>query len=171
MTEKRLIIDGLTINYDGIFDLQGLLDKIDELTASKGYTKDEKKRELYVSEAGRTFEMELRPFKVKTDYYSLMLKVRMLVTDMVDVDVEVDGVPSLLNKGRVSVVFDAWTNTDYEARWESNPFFYFLRNMFDRFIYTIHADKFVGELDGDCHFLYQNVKSYLELHKFLSDES
>ena len=45
MVEKTLVIDGLELNYKGLFDVNGLLKKIDKNIGARGYSKGEKRRE------------------------------------------------------------------------------------------------------------------------------
>lgn len=166
MTEKRLVVDGLEIDYKGLFDLNGLLKEIDKVSAERGYAKNEKRRIEKVLPEGKEFSMELRPTKKKAEYFALMLKIRMNITNMKDVEVLRDNVPTRLNEGEIHIIFDAWTTTSYEWRWEQKPLFYFLRNMFDRFVYKFHTDRYLDELSDDCHFVHNNVKAYLNLHQF-----
>lgn len=166
MTEKRLIIDGLELTYQGLFDIDALLKTIDAVTADRGYVKYEKGRAEIVKPAGKEFSIELRPVKRKTDYFALMIKIRIDITSMKDVEVLKDNVRTRLNEGAIHMLFDAWTTTDYEWRWEQKPLFYFLRNLVDRFIYKFHADRYTDELADDCHFIHKNVKAHLNLHEF-----
>ena len=171
MSEKRLIVDGLIIRYNGIFDVQGLLEHIDKVCSQKGYTKNEKERIERVFSSGKELHMELRPSKKMTDYISLMIKIKMDITNLEELEVTRDKFKMAVNKGLVVMTFDAWTTTDYQGRWEQKPLFYFLRNIFERFFYKFHTDKYVGTVDSDCHYIYYNLKAFLELHKFNSEES
>ena len=166
MSEKRLVIDGLEIAYTGLFDIDGLLRTIDKVSSQLGYIKQEKRREELVRETGKEFYMELRPVKVKTDYFVLMIKIRMEMTGIKDVEVVKDNINTRLQEGKVNVLIDGWTTTDYEFRWEQKPLFYFLRNLFERFIYKFHVDRFTEELASDCHVIRDEIKAFLELHRF-----
>jgi hypothetical protein len=165
MSEKKLYLDGLELNYEGLFDLKALLKTIDSLAKQRGYAKGEKRREELVRAAGKEFKMELRPSKKKTDYFALMVKLRIHITNMTDVEVVKDDVKTIMNKGNINIIFDAWTTTDYEMRWEQKPLFYFLRNIFERTIYKFHTDRFAGELIDDTHFIMNNIKAFLNLGK------
>ena len=167
MSEKRLAIDGLELNYKGLFDIHDLLKEIDKVTSAKGYVKEEKRRAETVRPEGKEFSMELRPIKQKTEYEALMIKMRINITNMKDVEVVMDNVKTKLNEGNINIIFDAWTTTDYEFRWEKKPLYWLLRNIFDRVIYKFHIDKYMSELIDDCHFIHNNIKSHLELHHFV----
>ena len=166
MSEKKLYLDGLELNYEGLFDLKALLKTIDGLVKQRGYGKGEKRREELIRAGGREFSMELRPVKKKTDYFVLMVKMRISITNMTDVEVVKDDARTIMNKGKVNILFDAWTTTDYELRWEQKPLFYFLRNLFERGIYKFHTDRYSDELIDDTHFIYNNIKAFLNLGKF-----
>jgi len=167
MPERKLLIDGLELHYEGLFDLDGLLKAIDKYAHERGYSKGEKRRHEKVVPSGKEFSMELRPTKIKTEYYALMIKIRINVTNLEEVEVLKDNVPSRLNKGNVVMLFDAWTTTDFRSRWEKKPLFFFLRALADRFVYKFSVeDKYYGELTEDTHFLHTNIKAYLELHKY-----
>jgi hypothetical protein len=166
MTEKRLIIDELELTYNGLFDINGLLATIDKIAADKGYAKNEKRRTEKVSTSGKEFYIELRPVKRKSAFYVLMVKLRMSIHNMKDVEVVKDEKKQVLNEGEIKIIFDAWTSTDYEWRWESKPIYYFLRNIFERFFWKVHTDIFIDELVDDTHFFHKNIKAYLNIHRF-----
>ena len=167
MSEKKLLIDGLELHYEGLFDLKGLLDAIDKYIHERGYSKSEKRRHEKVTPSGKEFSMELRPTKIKTEYFALMIKIRINITNLQEVEVLKDEVPTKLNKGNIVMLFDAWATSDLKWRWEKKPLFYFLRILADKFIYKFRVeDKFFGEVIEDTHFLHTNIKAYLELHKY-----
>ena len=165
MSEKKLYLDGLELTYEGLFDLRELLKTIDGLIKQKGYVKGEKRRAELVRAAGREFSIELRPVKKKTDYFVLMVKMRVSITDMTDVEVVKDDIRTIMNKGSINILFDAWTTTDYEFQWQQKPLFYFFRNLFERVIYKFHVDRYADELMDDTHFLYNNIKAFLNMGK------
>jgi hypothetical protein len=165
MSEKKLYLDGVVLDYEGLFGLNELLKTIDGLIKQRGYTKGEKRREEIITAGGKEFSIELRPVKKKTDYFVLMIKMRIHITDMTDVEVEKDNLKMMMNKGKVNILFDAWTTTDYEFRWEQKPLFYFLRNIFERVIYKFHVDRHAGELIDDTRFMMNNIRAFLNLGK------
>ena len=165
MAEKNLIVDGLEINYSGLFDLQGLLKTIDDMTASRGYRKAEKRRAEEVTETGKEFSIELRPSKVKQAEVALSMKIRISVKNLQTVDVTIDNLPAKLDTGDVNVIIDGWEVTDWESRWEQTAWYMFFRNLYDRFIKKF-VGKYEGEVIDDTHFVYNNIKAHLELHKY-----
>lgn len=166
MSEKQLVVDGLELKYSGIFDMNELLQTIDKYTGKRGYAKGEKRREEKVAPSGKEFSMELRHTKKKTDYFQLMIKMRLSITNLKDVEVVKDNIKKKMQQGNVLIIFDAWTTTDMEWRWEQKPLFIFFREIFERLIYKFHKDRYYNELSDDCHFVYENVKAHLNLFKY-----
>lgn len=166
MPEKKIVIDGLELHYEGLFDLNDLLATIDKYSEEKGYVKREKRRQEIVTPSGKEFSIELRPTKIKTEYYVLMIKLRINITNMKEVEVLKNNVKTRMNEGKINMIFDAWVLTDYRKRWEQKPGFYFLRALVDRYIYKVYSEKYYGEVIDDTHFLHTNIKSYLMLHRY-----
>lgn len=165
MAEKNLLIDGLELHYEGLFDVNELLKAIDRYCADRGYSKSEKRRTQKVTASGRELSMEMRPTKVKTEYQTFRIKIRLHITNITDVEVLRGKAKTKLNKGDVTMIFDAWSITDYKGRWENKPVYYAFRKMIDKFVYNF-LDKMTGEVVGDTHYIYKNVKAFLELHKY-----
>jgi len=166
MGEKKLVIDGLELHYEGLFDLDKLLEIIDKYVKERGYSTAEKRRHETVKTKSKQFSMELRPTKIKTEYYSLMIKIRINISNLKEVEVMKDDVKTKLHKGDITMLFDAWTTTDYKNRWENKPLYYFLLILVDKFIYKFHSGKFYGEVLEDTHYIYNNIKAHLNLHRY-----
>ena len=166
MREKNHIVDGLEINYEGIFELDELLKAIDKNTSEKGYTKYEVRREELVTEKGKEFYIQLEPKKSKSEYYDLILKIRIRITNLKDQEVIKNNVKKRLQKGKINIILDAWVFTDYQSRHQQNPTFYFFRSLYDKYAKKpIHSKKHYGEVSEDCHYVYHNIKSHLALYK------
>lgn len=166
MSEKRLIIDQLRLNYSGLFNLGDMFRTIDAWFYEKGYDRHEKKNEEQILPSGRFVEIELRPWKKTTDYAKNEIRLRIFVKDMKDVEVEKDGVKLRLQQGDIHMIFDAFLETDYENRWESKPMFYFFRALFDKFVFRVYTDKYEGVLVNDTHDLYNRIKAFLNLYRY-----
>ena len=166
MSEKRLIIDQLRLNYSGIFNLGELFRMVDEWFYEKGYDRWEKKNEETVTETGKRIEIELRPWKKITDYAKNEIRLRMFVDNMTDIEADKDGKKTKMNKGDIQMIFDAFLETDYENRWESKPVYYFLRTIIDKYMFRVYTGKFTGNLAADTKDLHQRIKSFLNLYKY-----
>jgi hypothetical protein len=166
MSEKNIVIDGLELDYNGVFSADALLRTIDGLAAERGYEKSEKRRQEIVSAKGKEWSMELRPTKNKTAWEKLMIKIRISVAGLGDVEVLKDHMKERMQKGTIHIIFDAWIITDWEARWEQKPWLYVIRSLFEKAFFKFHTDRYYGELIDDTHHIYNNVKAHLNLHRF-----
>ena len=166
MAEKHLVIDGMELRYEGIFDMNGLLRAIDKYTAERGYAKSEKRRQEIVKKTGKEFSMELRPTKAKTAYLSLMIKMRISITNLKNVNVVRNKRKRKLNKGNITILFDAWTTSDFEMRWSQKPIYYFFMILVDKFWKKIHSNKFEDELVEDTNYVFKNIKAHLDLFHY-----
>ena len=164
--EKNLVINGRELKYQGIFRADELFSAINKALDERGYQKREKKTEETVTVSGRKTVVELRPYKEKTNYVALMLKIRITLDNVTETVEKVDGVKQKFRQGDVEIIFDAWSMTDYEARWGMKPWFYFLKGLINKFIYTWPAEAgFMGELVGDTAYVYGKAKKLLQSYR------
>lgn len=166
MAEKKLVVDHLKLNYDGLFDATGLYRYIDDWLREKGFDKREVKNEERVTPEGKFVIVEMQPWKKITDYAQHIIRMEIRLVHLKEVEIEQDKHKLRLNKGKVAITFDGYLVTDYEHRWESRPMYYFLRTIFDKFIYKSYTTKFEDLLIETVNQLHSGVKSYLNMHKY-----
>ena len=160
MSEKKLVIDNLRLNYKGIFSVNEFYKEIMNWFYERGYDMYEKKNVERITETGRNVELELRPYKQVTGYAKNEVRVRIFMKNINDVEDEKDGVKIRINQGDVEVIFDGYVETDYENRWENKPYFYFLRSLVDKYVWRIYTDKFESMLISDVHHIHTRIKSF-----------
>ena len=164
--EKDLIINGRELKYKGLFHIEELFATINRALEERGYQKREKKTEESVTEAGRKTYVELRPYKVKTNYLALMLKIRIQVDKVQEAVEMVDQAKMRFQQGNINIYFDAWILTDWELRWNMSPFMFFLKGFINKFIYIFPLEAGArGELAGDTAYVYARVKKFLASYK------
>jgi len=166
MAEKYLVLEQLKIEYNGIFSVQELYQIIDKYFREKGYDKRELRHHEHVTENGKYIEIELMPWKKISDYVKNEIRIYITIYNLKDVIIEQKGKKIPMQRGELNVVVDAFLNTDYENRWETTPFYYFLRVVFDKYIYKGYIDGFEEKLKEDTSGLISTLKSYLNLYKY-----
>ncbi len=166
MAEREVMLDKLRLTYEGLFSVAELYTMIDEWFREKGYDKRENKNIEVVDPDGKSIEIVIEPWKKVTDYAKNVIKIRIVMTHIKDVEVEKDGTKIKLNQGKVQFVFDAFLETDYESRWEGKPIFYFIRTVFDKYFYKPFTAGFQMGVKADTMDLHQRIKSFLNLYKF-----
>jgi hypothetical protein len=174
--ERNLVINHRAIHYNGIFHVKELFESINLALQEKGYTLRDKRNEEVVSEAGKNYYLELRPFKDKTKYVSLVIKLVIRLRNVTRVIQEFDGRQITFDSGNIEIVFDAWSYTDYEARWGMRPFAYFMKGFFNQWFYQMPMESgFTGDLKNDAAFVHSAIKKLLSSYrkrdlKYVSEE-
>ena len=166
MPEREVVVDKLRLTYEGLFSMLDLYKMIDEWFRWKGYDKRENKNIEIVKPEGKYLELEIEPWKKVTDYAKNVIKIRMQVTGLKEVEVEKENTKLKLNQGRVHFVFDGYLETDYESRWEGKPIFYFIRTVFDKYFYKPFTSGFEKGVKEDVMHLHGQIKAFLNLYKY-----
>jgi hypothetical protein len=166
MSEREVILDKVRLNYEGLFSIPDLYRTIDEWFEEKNYDKRELKNIERVSADGKYIEIELLPWKKVSDYAKNEIRLRIIMTNIKDVEVEKDGVKVKLNQGSLQIVFDGYLTTDYENRWEGKPVFFFLRTIFDKYFYRPFQSGFQSGVKRDVLELRDKIKALLNLQRF-----
>jgi len=166
MAERRLVIDHMRLKYEGLFDLHELYKLIDNWLREKAFDKRELRNQEHVKPDGKYVELILMPWKKITDYARHVIRIEIKVFNLTEVVVERDGQRVKMNQGRVDILFDAYLDTDYEDRWEQKPFYFFMRTIFDKFIYRTYSTQFEELLVENVHQLHTAIKSFLNLYQY-----
>ena len=166
MVETRTVVDKLRVTYEGIFSMHELHAVIDNWLREKGYDKMEKKNVEKVTPKGKDIELLLQPWKKITDYAKIILNIRLIATGITEVEIEKDGTKVKMNQGSVQLSFDGWLVTDYENRWEGKPIFFFLRQLFDRYVFKPYTMGYENAVAKDAGDIYGEVKAFLNLYQY-----
>ena len=166
MVERKLLIDEESMDYEGLFDLKELYSIIDDYFKLKGYDKFEPLNEEQVFPTGKDIHIIIRPMKWHTDYVRKVLKIEIQMKHIKDVETEIDKLKVKMNQGKVKILFSCYLETDWEGRWEQKPIYYFIRTMFDKFVYRQHTQDFEREIISDLHELKEKMGAYLNLNRF-----
>jgi hypothetical protein len=166
MVERKLLVDEESMDYEGLFDLTELYSIIDDFLKLKGYDKFEPLNEEIISPSGKDIHIIIRPMKWHTDYIRKNLKVEIQMSKVKEVETEIDKVKVKLHQGKIKMLFSCYLETDWEGRWEQKPIYYFIRTMFDKFVYRKHTQDFEREIVSDLNELKDKLGAYLNLHRF-----
>lgn len=165
--EKNLVVNNRELIYKGIFKADELFSVINQALEKRGYEKREKKTEELVREEGRKTYIELRPYKVMTNYVTLMIKIKIDLDGITEAVEEIKGEKRKFQQGDVKIVFDAWSLTDYENRWGMKPWAFFLKAFINKFIFNFPTETgFTGLLVGDTAFVYAQIMKLLKSYKY-----
>ncbi len=165
MAERQIVVDGERLSHTGLFDVKGVIKIINDWSNDKKYFMVETHHTESVKDDGKYIDIRLEPFKKLTDYAKSVIKIRITVDKAKDKVVDIDKKKVKLYEGTVHFLFDGVLDTDYESRWEEKPIFYFLRTVFEKYVYAPFISKFEKTVKNDVDVLKTNLKSYLNLYK------
>lgn len=165
MGEIRSVPGKESIKYDGLFSLKDLYKLLNQIIDDRGYIPVEASVEESVEKTGKSIEADLEPFKKLTDYAKSVIKIKIRVSDCKEVEVTRDKKKQKLNKGKILIEFDPYLETDYEHRWETTPYLYVLRTLFEKYVYTPFLSNFSQQIIDDTDFIKSQVKSFLNLYR------
>ena len=174
--ERNLVINHRPLNYSGIFHVKELFETINTSLLEKGYTLRDKRNEEVVSESGKNYYLEIRPYKDKTKFVTLLLKIVIRLRNVTKTTQEFDGNQITFDNGDVEIVFDSWSYTDYESRWTQNATYDFLKMLMNYWVYQMKTETgFTQELVSDTAFVYARIKNLFASYRkrdrtFVSEE-
>ena len=142
-----------------------MITTIKEWCGDRKYDIQEKKRVESVKEDGKYVKVEFRAENKLNDYTMLAFKIVVDLSECSDTVVNIGHKRRRLTQGSVSVSIDGMVETDYEGRWERQPFFIFLRGVFDKYVYKTLTGKNEAKLRKDADSLKRNIAKYLNMYK------
>ena len=165
MSQLRIIVDHLKLEYSGIFDAHEYFKVISSWLFERGYEKLTNRDEEITTPTGKFIEWEIRPWKKISDYQRFIIKMRTLMYDLKKVSVVQKKKKITLNQGKVLIYFDGYLEHDYEHRWDNNPLLVFFRSLYDAFIYKAYTERFEQRLTFDVHQLYDQMEKFFNMYR------
>ena len=165
MSETRIIVDHMKLDFSGLVDLPAMFAHIDRWLKDKGLEKRDDKTFEQMTPKGKFIEWQIASWKKLTDYTRFIIKVRMLIYGLKKVEAVSDNKKVTLSQGRILMYFDGFIEHDYEHRWEEKPLHFFFRTLYDKFIYKTYTERFEARLTFDVHHLYDELEKFLNMYR------
>jgi hypothetical protein len=165
MSEMRLIVDHLRLNYNGPFNANELIKNIYAFLKERGFDMHKLKDFEQNTKTGKQMEWQVRPWKKISDYGRLWPNIRVLVKDYSKVDAMVDNKKIKVGNGSVAIYIDGYLELDEQQRWEGVPFFQLLRSFYNTFFYKIYTERFEQRLSYDMNHLYHTLEQFFNMYK------
>ena len=163
MSEKKLIIDQMKFTHEGVFDLRELYRLIASFFYEQGWDWKEIMNSEQVLPSGRHIRIELEPWKSITDYFKMILRIRIHGSDIKQIMVEKDGVKVPLLEGKLMIIFDGYVLSDRAGKWENHPTLWFIRLIFDKYIFKGHYVKAEQWMVSAAEDLYIRIRKLLNV--------
>ncbi|MFC1768400.1 hypothetical protein ACFLZX_01425 [Nanoarchaeota archaeon] len=165
MSEVRLLVDHIKFEYNGVFDIDSLFKHIQAWLLERGYEKKVDKNYQFDGETGKFIEWQISPWKKISDYNRNIMKLRMLIYDLNEIEVEKDNKKQKMGQAKIICYLDAFLEHDYEHRWDGHPMLLLFRTMYDRFIYKIYTERFEEQITYDAHHFFDVIQSFFNVYK------
>jgi len=166
MGERRVIVDNLKVEYEGLFNFNELYILISTFFKHKGYDWVEKYAHEKVTKDGKFVEVHIEPVSKLTDYVKSIISIKLLAENLKETTIVKDNYKIKLNDGKVKVVVSAFLETDYEGKWEMKPLYYFLKTALEKFVFTSPLSKYEDMVEDHANELVKEVKSFLNLYRY-----
>ena len=164
MGHLKIVVDHEKIEYSGPFDGNDLFRMINNFLFERGFDLRQDKDFEQNTANGKFLEWQISPWKKITDYIRYIIKVRVLGYDIVNIDAFTDKKKAKIEKGRVIIVIDGYMEYDYKSYWDDKPILFFLRTVFDYFVFKAYTERFEQRLVHDINHLHVNIEKLLNMY-------
>jgi len=168
MGEKQRLISR-RFSYEGIFNYREFFRIYDSWLREKFYDKYEGRTEQYDDERGMHINTEFIPWKKVTDYHKYILKMEIAGADIKEVEVVKEGKKIRMHHGKLNIQITGYFVVDYPdvglGKW-NKPLHYFMRDMYDKYIYWRMTKKYMALLVEHTNDLSHVLKSYLNMGQY-----
>ena len=164
MGHLKMVVDHEKIEYSGPFNANDLFRMIDNFVFERGFDKRQDKDFEHSTPTGKFIEWQVSPWKKITDYIRYMIKVRVLCYDLLKTNVVANSKKTKVDSGRIIIVIDAFMEYDYDNYWDDKPFLFFLRTIYDYFVYKAYTERFEQRLVHDVNHLHHNIEKFFNMY-------
>lgn len=151
----------LKIVQESVFNMHDLYRHIRSWLDNHKYITFEKEYRDWMKEAGRSASIKLVTWKKTDDYTKYNIDIKIKFKNLKEVETK----SGIMNKGEVTIKFESFIEKDYENEWEHNFMTRFMRALYDHFFISDRLDTYKKELLDDTYDIFNEVKSFLGLHK------
>lgn len=162
MAERDYIIPEILLKKEAIINIKDLYSLIKEWVVNRGYDLLEKEHHAKSKEESKDLEIKLVAEKKVDDYTKFMIEVKIKGNNLREVILK----KKKAIKGLISIKLESYLEKDYEDVWEVKPLPKFFRGLYDKFVLKNKFDKYSDELKKETYMLGDEIKAFLNLHKF-----
>jgi len=162
MSDKSQVIKEV-VEHTGIFDFKSLYSFASRWFKDENYDVFEEKYQEKLAGNVREISIEWKCTKKLSDYFKYEIGVKWKISDLAEVEVEIEGKRKKSNKGKVNLEVKGTVIKDPDSQWDSGPLFRFLRDFYNKFVIPSRVMNTEEKLIGDVKSFKDEIKSFLEL--------
>ena len=162
MVEKDKIFKGV-IKQSGIYNFKDFYEFMYDYFMDENYDIFETKYTEKLKGDSKDIEIKWTAIKEVSDYFRFEIYSRWNILGMRKVKVKKEGQEITMDSGTLEIKFEAILQKDWENRWESHPFWKFLRGLYDRYIIKSRINDYELRLFQEINQIVAQAKSFLAI--------
>ena len=162
MSEKDILYKG-KIKHNGVFNFKDFYSFLYEWITNEGYFINEKSYSEKVSGDSKDVEIKWEAKKKVSDYFRFVITMNWRILGMKKIAVKKEGKEIRMDSGLIEISFSVILEKDYEERWENQPFWKFMRGIYDRYIIRTRIEEYGKKAILELNELINQCKDFLEL--------
>ena len=162
MSEKDQVFKG-KIKQTGIFTFKDLYSFVYDWLKEEGYDVFERTYSEKIVGDSKNIEIAWEATREISDYFKFMIKINWQILGMKTVEVQKEDKKVKMESGALELKFAAILVKDYEDRWENQPFWKFLRGIYERYIVKSRIEDYQIKLLGEMEEIIAQCKSFLAI--------
>jgi len=151
------------LDHSGLFDFAAFYKYMHDWFRDEQYGVVEEKYSEKISGNARDISIEWKAMKNISDYFRIEHGIKIDVSGLTEVEVEIDGKKKKMNKGKISLEIKGILVKDYENKWDAQPFWRFLRDVYNKYVIRARIDALEGKVVADVKAWKDTMKAFLEL--------
>ena len=168
MTEIYSTVVKEELTFEGLFTVKELFRIIDKYFALKRFDKKIVFDEEFDTEKGKYFHIKTHHYKKVDSYIRMMTRFWVYVNEYKYVEKEVKGQKIKTAHGKLTILFDAFLQTDYfELFDDTKPFYFLFKVFYEKFIARARIAHWDTVSKHIVNEIRTEIASYLNLNKFL----
>lgn len=162
MAEKEKIIKE-KLEHSGLLDYPGFYAFAHSWLKEESYGVTEEKYAEKVSGNKRNIDIEWRATKELSDYYKFEIKLKFLIDDLTDVEVEVNGKKEKMNQGKTKLEMNGYLIKDHKSKWDTSAFARFMRDFYNKHVVPSRVNDMENLLKSELKEFKEQLKAFLEI--------
>lgn len=167
MLEKKFVVMDLRLSYNGPLSVEDFYKEAEDWAKEKGMHKNIRNHVDHVAGEGRDIVWTVEFWKPIAEWAQDVVRMKAHFYGVRDITVEIGGRKRKIQQAQVLLIFDGVVEANLRWRWEQHTIFYFLRNLFDKYVWigTNPSERHFGLVFGDTHDLFKRMKAFFNVYK------
>ncbi len=167
MVERKCVIEGLRINYSGIFEIQEFFKLVEDWMDEKQRQKEIKKKLEHVEVDGKFVEWFIECWRFDTDLVKTNVILRARFKSVKDVILDKGNHKKKYQNGDALILLDGFVETRYEGQWTQNPVYAFMRTLWDKYIHKGWSERYDAPTRNDANDLYKRIDVFFKGYRYV----